>query len=135
MENHYETRYEAPEVYFFGISDQRSDLWSLGIILYEIISGKSFVHTESSAEYLAEVSDFLKSIPPLETYQLSPFYRDYIKAMHTERHIQRPPVRPKDIPEVKWKQYLDLVFGLLKWVPESRIGLKQALFHQFFHQV
>lgn len=44
--------YKAPEVYNIVNYDDRCDVWSAGLILYELLTGMSFFHDVSSLSEL-----------------------------------------------------------------------------------
>jgi serine/threonine protein kinase len=130
--------YEAPEIIFDKSQDRRSDLWSLGMVLFELISGAPITNSQDSAHYLARVSNFLKSEAPKDIVGKSSQgqneyekYKEVVKLnVDWKREIRL--AAPTSISQEKWNQFIDLMLSFLKWNPSERISLERALQHPFF---
>jgi calcium-dependent protein kinase len=56
--------YLAPEIYHGGGYNEKVDLWSLGVLLYQMLSGKLPFHQETVFETIEEITQFT-GIPDL----------------------------------------------------------------------
>jgi len=56
-------QYMSPEQAEFKQTDGRSDIWSLGVVMYELLSGKPLFRVDNTMVALRDVS--LKDIPPI----------------------------------------------------------------------
>lgn len=80
--------YMAPEMVVEMRADQRSDLFSLGAVLFEMLTGERLFHAESTTEILERV--VTADIPPARTYNpVVPEGVEAILARALERHPGR----------------------------------------------
>jgi serine/threonine protein kinase len=47
--------YMAPEIFLGGGYDERSDLWSLGVTVYKMVTGKTPFESEYRAESIKKI--------------------------------------------------------------------------------
>lgn len=79
------TRYMAPEALRGREIDQRSDLWSLGVVLYEALAGKPpFTGSVQSEQILAVLMDPLEPLPPREDALWSGLEAVVLRALQRE---------------------------------------------------
>lgn len=98
--------YMAPEILMKRKYDSRADLWSVGIILYEIIFGKTPFNTSSIVKLAAEIrSDHEIKIP--STYKISSTCHDLLVQL-----LQRDPGN-----RISFEAFFEHSFLDLKHVP------------------
>ncbi|ORY88840.1 kinase-like domain-containing protein [Leucosporidium creatinivorum] len=151
--------YRAPEI-ILGLGwDHRCDLWSIGCILVEFVTGEALFQTHENLEHLAMMEKVFGKMP--STYAEAA----YKKAENTERapwfnppagrggkptlHFPQTATTSKqskkfvmsmkplqkiigDTGEVTKSRFCNLLEGLLKWRAEDRITIDEALSHPFF---
>jgi serine/threonine protein kinase len=78
-------KYMAPEAYRQNKYSQKSDIWALGVILYEMVVGKTCDEGHTMESYLQMVAS--KGIP-LPSH-LSPFVKQLLAAMLCESSHNR----------------------------------------------
>lgn len=62
--------YMAPEIILHGTFDCRSDWWSVGVLVHEVLTGKCPFHSTSYDELLAKIA--ATGTVPVQTSMLSP---------------------------------------------------------------
>lgn len=98
--------YVAPEVLFQGKVSERADLWAIGSLLYQALTGEPPYPERSSARNLKELLNIAnneKTPNELKVYE----------------HFQKLSVLEKE--ELKLDKLQELVFELLKPDPEKRV--------------
>lgn len=142
--------YRAPEIILGHGWSFPCDIWSVGAILVELISGETLFQTHENLEHLAMMEQVLGPIPEsmakkvnrqTEKYfvrgrlnwpegaQSRKNIRSVRKLSDLKSHIQElgePSVRPH------LDSFIDLVRGMLQYDPEKRLTAREALKHEFF---
>jgi serine/threonine protein kinase len=106
--------YMAPEQLEGRDADPRSDVFSLGVLIYEMVSGQKAFQGKSQASVVAAILD--RQPPPLTSIQPS-------TPASLERVIRR--CLEKD-PDERWQSAKDLA-GELKWIAEAEAAPKPAV--------
>ena len=61
--------YRAPEICFYGVCDCSSDVWSLGCILFHLLTGKELFPSEHTPDALrASIVELFKTVPISAAY-------------------------------------------------------------------
>lgn len=142
--------YRAPEIIMGHGWSFPCDIWSVGAILIELISGETLFQTHENLEHLAMMQQVLGPIPEsmskksnrqTEKYftrgrlrwpegaQSRKNIRSVRKLADLKTHIQEvgdPSIRPH------LDSFIDLVQGMLQYEPEKRLSAREALKHEFF---
>ena len=141
--------YRAPEILLKIAFDERIDLWSLGCIAAELVSGELLFDNSNVAALLTSASAILGPIPAyllrvagLEAVQQAGRAFVLLKPERWELEAQGlvpmerweldPP--PRDLQSVLQTEdadFVDFVRGLLQWDPMERMTASQALKHPF----
>ena len=98
--------YMSPEQVEGREADARSDIWSLGVVLYEMLTGRRAFEAESAASVMAAI---LRQEPPLLSSQ------DPLAPPALEHLVRR--CLAKD-PEARWQSARDLA-DELAWIAEA----------------
>ena len=101
--------YMAPEQVHGVGCDRRADVWSLGIVLYELLCGTPPFHDEDSAVLLARLAD--EEVPPLG--ERAPEAPPELVAV-AERALRRDP-------DERYPSALELADDLERWVDGRRV--------------
>jgi len=143
--------YRAPEVVVGAKWSYECDLWSVGCILVELITGETLFQTHDDIEHLAMMQQVLGTIPKSlgkkcdrqarhlfdDDYKLNwpegARDRKSIKAVRRLLDLDRWIFEVGDEsvrPEID--EFVDLVKGLMKFEPSERLSANDALQHKFF---
>ena len=71
-------QYMSPEQVRGNTTDARTDIWSLGVVIYEMIAGHPPFCGDNSADIIAEI---VKSRPPILTFALSGALNEMVRRM------------------------------------------------------
>lgn len=119
--------YRAPEIFFLESYTKAIDLWSVGCILAEMLSGKPLF---PGRDYHHQLSIILDA---LGTPSLDDFYS--ISSHRSREYIRALPFRKKkpfsQLFEGKNPLALDLLEQLLTFNPKRRIDVEGALAHPY----
>ncbi|CCA67322.1 related to MAP kinase [Serendipita indica DSM 11827] len=119
--------YRAPEIFFLESYTKAIDLWSVGCILAEMLSGRPLF---PGRDYHHQISIILDV---LGTPSLDDFYS--ISSHRSREYIRALPFRKKkpfaQLFEGKNPQALDLLEQLLTFNPKTRIDVEGALAHPY----
>ncbi|KAF9347433.1 dual specificity protein kinase kns1 [Mortierella sp. AD094] len=146
--------YRAPEI-ILGLGwSYPCDIWSIGCILVEFLTGEALFQTHDNLEHLAMMQAVLGPIPEKlirasnkssqkyfvhgrldypneETKRNS---RKYVKALRPLRDYVMPPEsNASNISNSFAMEFLDLLTRLLAYDPAERITASQALKHPYFN--
>ncbi|KAI7907414.1 kinase-like domain-containing protein [Cokeromyces recurvatus] len=137
--------YRAPEI-ILGLGwSYPCDIWSIGCILVEFLTGDALFQTHDNLEHLAMMVVVLGKIPQKLIKNASPeaqkFFKDgklkypdvdttkqskkYVRALKLLKHIINPHTNAQF-------QFLDLLSKMLVYDPTERITAREALRHPFF---
>ncbi|RCI01403.1 dual specificity protein kinase kns1, partial [Rhizopus stolonifer] len=130
--------YRAPEIILGMGWSYPCDIWSIGCILVEFLTGEALFQTHDNLEHLAMMVVVLGKIPAklvkasrqngklkypdVDTTEQS---RKYVRALKLLKRIVNPTTNAK-------YQFLDLLTKMLVYDPEARITAREALRHPFF---
>ncbi|KAI8908851.1 kinase-like domain-containing protein [Powellomyces hirtus] len=138
--------YRAPEILLGAGWSYPCDIWSLGCILVEFVTGDALFQTHENIEHLAMMEAVLGPIPPhltttttaakyfengLLQYPRPDTTRQSRKSVSKTKAL-RDIIAPKD--ELA-EHLLDLVHRMLRYDPAERITARDALGHPYFSQV
>ncbi|KAI8327136.1 kinase-like domain-containing protein [Choanephora cucurbitarum] len=137
--------YRAPEIILGMGWSYPCDIWSIGCILVEFLTGEALFQTHDNLEHLAmmvvvlgkipsklvkassrEAQKFFKNgklkYPDVDTTEQS---KKYVRALKLLKRIVNPTTNAK-------YQFLDLLTKMLVYDPDARITAREALRHPFF---
>ena len=145
--------YRAPEV-ILGLGwSYPCDVWSLGCILLELLTGEALFQTHENLEHLAMMEVVLGPIPESVACRADHHARKYFRSPgYTELRWPEGSSSRDSVREVKKQQALgalvaarvppalapeltDLLAAMLRFDPRHRITAAQALQHPFFAAV
>jgi dual-specificity kinase len=145
--------YRAPEV-ILGLGwSYPCDVWSLGCILLELLTGEALFQTHENIEHLAMMEVVLGPIPVSVACRADHHARKYFRApAYTELRWPEGSSSRDSVREVRRQQPLgalvaarvspalaplltDLLAAMLRFDPKHRITAAQALQHPFFAAV
>ncbi|KAI9352347.1 kinase-like domain-containing protein [Pilaira anomala] len=137
--------YRAPEI-ILGLGwSYPCDIWSIGCILVEFLTGDALFQTHDNLEHLAMMSVVLGKIPAklikASSFEAQKFFKDgklrypdvdtskqskkYVRALKLLKEIIDPQTNARS-------QFLDLLSKMLVYDPSLRISAREALRHPFF---
>jgi len=136
--------YRAPEVILEHQWSHACDLWSIGCIMFELLTGVTMFQTHSNFEHLCMMQHILGPIPKclLEGSKKLKYFNDsslvnldwssgegqyIISNCKPLRYYQREY-------STELQQIFNLMEGLLQYDPKERLTCSQALRHPFFDQ-
>eukprot|EP00898_Chlorokybus_atmophyticus_P007681 jgi/Chlat1/7914/Chrsp68S00583 len=144
--------YRAPEV-ILGLGwSYPCDMWSIGCILIELVTGNALFQTHDNLEHLAMMERVLGSIPQHLASRADRHSQHYFR--HHDGHVLNWPDgasshesiravrrldRLRDMLYDKERSpamsaFADLLSGLLKYEPSERLKASEALNHPFFRE-
>lgn len=149
--------YRAPEI-ILGLGWSRPcDMWSLGCILVELVTGDALFQTHENAEHLAMMETVLGATPESMAKGALRHRDDDVRTLYDSNTLKlaypRKEHGKKSINAVKkmrpLKEYLrahgddslkpylddvaDLASKMMRWSPETRCSADEALMHPLFH--
>jgi serine/threonine protein kinase/tetratricopeptide (TPR) repeat protein len=87
-QNHFgSSQYSSPERLNTGDVDVASDLWSVGVVMYEIVTGKPFFEGESGAKLEYAIRNY-RTVRPLPPHLPAPFQAILRRALHPDPSLR-----------------------------------------------
>ncbi|KAJ3164676.1 dual specificity protein kinase kns1 [Geranomyces variabilis] len=137
--------YRAPEILLGAGWSYPCDIWSLGCILVELVTGDALFQTHENIEHLAmmenvlgPVPTHLTRIPTAEKYFTKGklLYPRADTTKQSKKNVAKTkPLRDIISPKDKYaERLLDLVSRMLKYDPTERISARDALAHPYFSE-
>ena len=128
--------YRAPEIILKMAFDERIDLWSLGCIAAELVTGELLFDNSSVAALLTSASAILGPIPAylLRVAGLEGIRqggRTFVKMEKGLWELEPPRRDLRSVLQTEDWDFVDFVWGLLQWDPMERMTASQALKHPF----
>lgn len=133
--------YRAPEVVFGFEYGTEIDIWSLGCVLCEMVTGQPIFPAEDETELIQMMVEIL-GMPPKSIIQAAPRGHHYFDS--AGNFIQKPNSRGQlHIPSsvtisqatrIKDPLFLSLIDGCLKWNPHDRFTAETFLQHPWVKQ-
>ena len=123
--------YKAPELILGGFYELSIDIWSVGCILYEMVTDSPLFRGDGQIDQLMKIFKVLGT----PSQQECPEFAAYIKK---ELRIEIPEFPGSDIPAMMSGSdplLIDLVLRMLKYDPTKRISAREALNHPFFDDI
>ncbi|ORE21429.1 kinase-like protein [Rhizopus microsporus] len=141
--------YRAPEIILGMGWSYPCDIWSIGCILVEFLTGDALFQTHDNLEHLAMMEVVLGKIPPelvkLSSPEAQKYFENsklkypnanttkqskkYVRALKLLQDIVCPSTQPTSNAKV---QFLDLLSRMLVYDPNQRTSAREALRHPFF---
>jgi len=113
-------RYMSPEQASFEKTDQRSDVFSAGILLYELLAGQPLFEGDDTIVTLDEVVH--REIPPLSEVAVAPVPPELSAIV--DRALERDPER-------RFPTAGQMGFGLEKFMYSNRFGPTNLSLHRY----
>ncbi|EUB64008.1 Dual specificity protein kinase CLK2 [Echinococcus granulosus] len=134
--------YRAPEVILECGWSYSADVWSVGCIIYELVTGQCLFMTHDNLEHLAMMERFLGPLPKhmVRSSRRRRYFRrgrlDWDVNSADGRYVRRH-VKPLgdlwlSTGDLSARLALDLVREMLVYDPDARISPQEALEHPFF---
>lgn len=108
-------RYRAPETFWYAPFGLSTDAWSLGVVLYEIISGGILI-------YIGEPN--ISGFRNFRRHQGGKLCRELMKMLKSGKRV--------DVEQFCGDAARELLAGLLEVEVAQRMTVKQACFHRWF---
>ena len=134
--------YRAPEVILECGWSYPADIWSLGCIVYELLTGQCLYMTHDNLEHLAMMERFLGSLPKhmVQNSRKRRYFRrgrldwdpDSADGRYVRRHVKPLGELWLSTDDLSARLALDLVREMLIYDPDDRINPQEALDHPFF---
>ncbi|CEI98634.1 Putative CMGC/CLK protein kinase [Rhizopus microsporus] len=141
--------YRAPEIILGMGWSYPCDIWSIGCILVEFLTGDALFQTHDNLEHLAMMEVVLGKIPPelvkLSSPEAQKYFdnsklkypnanttkqsKKYVRALKLLQDIVCPSTQPTSNAKA---QFLDLLSRMLIYDPNQRTSAREALRHPFF---
>lgn len=133
--------YRAPEVVFGFEYGPEIDIWSLGCVLCEMVTGQPIFPAEDEVELMQMLVEILGP-PPLEIVKSAPrahYYFDkdgnLIPQPNSKGLLHTPSsITLSQATRIKDPLFLSLLNGCLKWNPAERLTAETFLQHQWVQQ-
>ncbi|KAJ3158804.1 dual specificity protein kinase kns1 [Geranomyces michiganensis] len=137
--------YRAPEILLGAGWSYPCDMWSLGCILVELVTGDALFQTHENIEHLAMMENVLGPVPThltrtptAEKYFVKgklAYPRPETTKQSRKNVLKTKPLRDIIAPKDKYgERLLDLVSRMLKYDPTERITAREALSHSYFSE-
>ncbi|CAH8875551.1 unnamed protein product [Trichobilharzia szidati] len=133
--------YRAPEVVMELGWNRSADVWSVGCILYELVTGRCLFMTHDNLEHLAMMERVLGTLPKCMTKasRRRRYFRhgrlDWSPTSSESRYVRRALKPLGDYWFSSFDRYKRLAFDLVKemlmYIPTERITCSKALEHPF----
>jgi dual specificity tyrosine-phosphorylation-regulated kinase 2/3/4 len=121
--------YRAPEVVFEAGYDKPIDIWSVGCILFELVTGCPLFPAQSESELFKMITETL-GIPPKEFLLKGKRRHYYINPDGGLKRKAEVGTRPlRFMLEGFDEGLIDLIENCIKWDPSTRIDAEQGLAH------
>lgn len=134
--------YRAPEVILECGWSYPADTWSVGCIIYELVTGQCLFMTHDNLEHLAMMERFLGPLPRemVRYSRRRRYFRhgrlDWDEDSSNGRYVRRNVRSLGEIwlatQDLHASAAYDLVKAMLKYIPEDRITPERALKHSLF---
>jgi len=123
--------YRSPEVVIEAGYDKSIDIWSVGCILFELVTGSAIFPAENEQELFKLITEVLGN-PPVEWVQKGKRKKYYVDHNGCVRRPVVPLSRPlRTLMEGFDSSLIDLIEKCLKWVPSERITAEEGLSHEW----
>nr|VZI05905.1 unnamed protein product [Spirometra erinaceieuropaei] len=133
--------YRAPEVVLEQGWSYPADVWSVGCILYELVTGQCLFMTHDNLEHLAMMERVLGPLPKhmIRNSRRRRYFRhdrldwdlDSSDGRYVRRHLKPLGETWLCSPDLNTRLSFDLVREMLTYEPECRITCKRAMTHPF----
>jgi dual specificity tyrosine-phosphorylation-regulated kinase 2/3/4 len=121
--------YRSPEILFETGYNSSIDIWSVGCILYELITGQPLFPANNEQELFKLIVDVL-GLPPSDFYLKGKRKHLYIDFNGKPRRAVMPFSRPlRWLLSGKDEKLVHLLESCLKWRPEERLDAEDGLAH------
>uniref|UniRef100_A0A5K3EG97 Protein kinase domain-containing protein n=1 Tax=Mesocestoides corti TaxID=53468 RepID=A0A5K3EG97_MESCO len=134
--------YRAPEVVLECGWSYSADVWSIGCILYELVTGQCLFMTHDNLEHLAMMERFLGPLPKhmVRSSRKRRYFRrgrldwdaDSADGRYVRRHVKPLGNLWLSTDDLTTRLAFDLVRELLTYDPDVRISSREALEHPLF---
>jgi len=136
--------YRAPEVVLENGWSHSCDLWSIGCIMFELLTGVTMFQTHSNFEHLCMMQHILGPLPKslTESCKKKKYFNqfglvnmdwDSTEGQYVLNNCKPLRYHQKDL-SVEHEQVFNLMEGLLQFDPRDRLTCSQALRHPYFDE-
>ena len=137
--------YRAPEVVLGIDYDKEIDIWSLGCVLCELVTGKPLFDADSQLELLQMVTETIGEIPR-KMLDRAPYAKKFYDIQGSTYNVKRS-LKSTRIPglpnstsierevNVSDTVFIDLIRSCLKWEPSQRITAEGIMAHPWVAEV
>lgn len=123
--------YRSPEVVIEAGYDKAIDIWSVGCILFELLTGNPLFPAQNEQELFIQITEVL-GLPPPDWIQQGKRKHYYIDKSGRIKKKVTPSIRPLRILLEGFDESItDLIEKCLKWNPLERIQAEEALSHEW----
>ncbi len=141
--------YRAPEIILEYESNEKIDIWSIGCVLYEILTGKILFNSDnnindlSSTYRLSLMIETLGDIPKkmLNTKKYNYLFSNDILnikriLIFNPLHLKLEYLYKNNHTTInEYNLLIDLLYSMLEYDPEKRLSAKKCLEHQWFKNI
>lgn len=121
--------YRAPEIVIEAGYDKAIDIWSVGCILYELLTGNPLFPANSENELFRMYVEVM-GMPPMEFIMKGKRKQYYVEVSGKLRKPAQPGIRPISLLLEKFDEKIsDLVDRCIRWAPEDRMDAEEGLQH------